>query len=398
MPTSDGELTAAEVAQIAAFLQAQAQVRAQLTATAVAAASGPLRAFTRFFSAAAIDDYITGTLKVVRPAQVRMARVSDAAMARVMTIMAGRRIEPAGAIDVTALRRAITTAQAKTITDNLADGYDYQPNQPTAAAPTTRAARAGQLAPSPTTASATTTRTSAAATVPSEQVYGRIFDATRYRLVARGYTTEQAQRYATNRAAHVAATDVMLADRAQTRETMRARGVQRYRRVIRPYLGSGGPVCGLCIVASDRIYTIEDLLPIHDNCRCGVVPVGSTADPGKTLNDDDLRALYQAAGGTAGRRLKTVRVAITEHGELGPLLTYGNHRRRGITEVATAISPDRDVTARAQLASYETQIQRLRDRADAGENVTRALTWMSDKIDELRNQLGVAATTTAKAS
>lgn len=399
MPTADGQLTTAELAQIAALVQAQAQLRASLTATAVSAATTPLKVFTAFWSSAAIDDYISTVLKVVRPAQVRMARTTDAYLARVMGVMAGRRVEPVGAVDVSTLRRAITTAQADAIVQSLPAGYDYRPSQPTAAATTTATAtRSDQTTPTPASAAIAAARqnlprgrvtgatTAAATTVDPAQVYGRIFDATRYRITARGYTIAQAQTYAVNRAAHVATTDVMLADRAQSRQTMRTRGVQQYRRVIRPYAGSGGPVCGLCIVASDRIYYIEDLLPIHDSCRCEVVPVGAANDPGKTLNGDDLRQLYAAAGGNTGRRLKTVRVAITEHGELGPMLSYGQHNRRGITEVAAAISGDRAVTARAQLASYEQQIATVRDTADrTGDD--RALRWMSDKIDELRAQL-----------
>lgn len=386
MPTADGQLTSAELAQIAALVQAQAQMRATLTGIAVAAATGPLRGFSAFWDAAAIDGYISTALKVIRPAQLRMARTTDAYLARVMSIMTGRRIEPAGVIDVAGLRRAVTDAQAKTITDNLPAGYDFQSSQPHDTATRTNTAIAADIRRDPPPAAVAT-----AQSVPAEQVYGRIFDAARYRITAQAHTLDQARAYATNRASHVAATDVMLADRGQSRQTMRARGVQRYRRVIRPYAGNGGPVCGLCIVAADRTYNIADLLPIHDDCRCEVVPVGAANDPGRTLNDDDLATLYAAAGGTAGRKLKTVRVVISEHGELGPLLSYGTHLRRTVTEVAAAVSPDRHVTANAQLASYESQIQRLRDRDAAGEDVSKSLTWMTNKIDELRAELGVGA-------
>lgn len=401
VPTSTGDLTAAEVAQIAALIQAQAQLRRTLQATAVTAATAPLRGFTAFWSTDAINDYISTVLKVVRPVNVRMARTTDAYLARVMTIMAGRRVEPVGAIDVTALRRAVTTRQADAIVEDLPADYDYAPSQPVSQATTTvTATGSGQLTPTPAQAAAGTeatttkqepvTHATTAATVAPAQVYGRVFDAARYRITAHGHDLDQARTYASARAAHVAATDVMLADRAQARQTMRVRGVQRYRRVLRPYLGSGGPVCGLCIVASDRTYFVEDLLPIHADCRCAVVPVGSDADPGKTLNRDDLTALYRAAGGNTGRKLKTVRVAITEHGELGPVLSYGHHNQRGLSEVAAVLTSDRETVARAQLASYETQLPAVQDKA-AVSGDTRALTWMTGKIDELRAELGIAA-------
>ncbi|MET0701703.1 MAG: hypothetical protein ABWY93_18790 [Mycobacterium sp.] len=386
MPTADGQLTAAEVAQIVALVQAQALLREQLTATAVAGVTAPLRVFTKFWSAAAINTYLDTVMKVVRPAQTRMARTTDAYLARVMTIMAGRRVDPVGAVDVSKLRRAISPAQATAIAAALPAGYDYAPSQRV----TTTSNQTSSTATTATVSAAPTTNAAAPATVDPRQVYGRIFDSARFYAASRNLSIPQLQTRSVARAAHVAATDIMLADRAQSRQTMRARGVQRYRRVIRPYAGQGGPVCGLCIVASDRIYTIEDLLPIHGNCRCEVVPVGSAQDPGKTLNDEDLATLYAAAGSTGGRQLKTVRVTISEHGELGPILSYGNHNKRGVTEVAAATSTDRQTVARAQLASYEKSIIALREQDAAGKDVTKALTWQSDKIAALRAELGVS--------
>lgn len=389
MPTSDGQLTADEVATIAALVIAQAQARSQLTQLAVRAATLPLRTFTLWWDSDAIDDYLRDVMRVVRPAQVRMARITDAYLARVLSIMSGRRVDPVGAVDVTALRRALTPEIAERIAAALPDDYDFSPSQSAEApqrsttAPATRFAQRRQAG------------SVASTTVPPEEAYGRIFDSARFHIVAKGYTDEQVRVKSMLRAAAVAQTDVMLADRAQSRHTLRTRGVQRYRRVIRPYAGSGGPVCGLCIVASDRTYFVEDLLPIHANCRCEVVPVGS-ADPGLRLNRDDLKRIYAAAGSTGGGKqqggaLKKVRVQITEHGELGPVLSNANHRRRGPTEVAAAKSTDRSVSARAQLASYEKSLPRLQERAAGGEDVQRAITWQSNKVAELRRELGLSA-------
>lgn len=397
MPTAEGQLTAAEIAAIAALIQAQAQARAELTRLAIRASTLPLRTFSAWWDADAIRAYITEVLRVVRPAQVRMARTTDAYVARVLSIMTGRRVPPVGAIDTSGLRRAITAEMAEAIVDALPPDYDFAPSQP-AATPSTRAEPAGTT-PSPsrpvTTRPSTSPRRQAAETVDPAQVYGRIFDSARFHIVAKGYTPEQVQAKSIQRAAAVAQTDIMLADRAQARHTMRQRGVQRYRRVIRPYAGSGGPVCGLCIVASTRIYFIEDLLPIHNNCRCTVVPVGDAADPGEQFNKDDLRALYRAAGSTGGSKrqggaLKKVRVQITEHGELGPILVNGAHKRRGPAEVAAATHPGREVTARAQLNSYLQSLPILQAREAAGEDVLDAIRWQTRKIAELRRELGDA--------
>jgi hypothetical protein len=387
MPTADGQLTAEELAAIAALVAAQAQVRTQLTRLAVRAATLPLYAFTAWWDSAAIDAYISRVLQVVRPAQLRMARTTDAYLARVLTVMNGRRVEPVGAVDVTALRRALSDDMVRRLVEALPEDYDFAPSQPESA--TQRTVVAAGTAP------ARTATPAPARTVPPEEAYGRIFDSARYHVVAKGYTDEQVRAKSIARAASVAQTDVMLADRAQSRQTLRGRGVQRYRRVIRPYAGSGGPVCGLCLVAADRMYFTEDLLPIHANCRCGVVPVGDAADPGFRLNREDLKRIYAAAGSTGGGKrqggaLKKVRVQIAEHGELGPILVNGDHQRRGPSEVAAAKSVDRSVTARAQLASYEKALPQLQQRAARGENLQRAIRWQSDKIAELRQELGLA--------
>jgi uncharacterized protein (DUF2267 family) len=390
MPTADGQLTAEEVAAIAALVAAQAQVRTELTRLAVRAATLPLYLFSDWWDSAAIDAYIERVMRVVRPAQLRMARTTDAYLARVLTIMNGRRVEPVGAVDITALRRALTPELIDQIVSALPDDYDYAPSQPAAASQrTTTAAAAGTTRP---ITPASPSRPARTMTIPPEEAYGRIFDSARYHIVARGYTEEQVRAKSIQRAAAVAQTDVMLADRAQSRQTMRTRGVQRYRRVIRPYAGSGGPVCGLCLVASDRTYFVEDLLPIHANCRCGVVPIGAAADPGFKLNSDDLKAIYKAAGSTGGGKLqggalKRVRVQIAEHGELGPILVNGEQRRRGPSEVAATKSTDRKTTVKAQLASYEKQLPRLQDRLAAGEKVERAISWQSSKIEALRREL-----------
>jgi hypothetical protein len=103
-------------------------------------------------------------------------------------------------------------------------------------------------------------------------------------------------------------------------EFMEERGISEYRRVIRPELSNEGS-CGLCVVAADRIYYKDDLFPLHARCNCGVLPVTDDNDPGLELNREDFARLYSAAGGTAGAKLKRVRIAVQEHGEIGAVLT-----------------------------------------------------------------------------
>lgn len=139
-------------------------------------------------------------------------------------------------------------------------------------------------------------------------------------------------------------TNVMLAQRLAEQQTLvrvaeRVRTVDLdveiigYRRVFHPELSETGS-CGLCIAASDRIYKLAELKPIHDECKCTVAPVirrtgpdGDEVvdDPGQRITSDDLDQLYTDAGTTSGRtkgnNLKRTRYVIEEHAELGPVLT-----------------------------------------------------------------------------
>jgi hypothetical protein len=105
-----------------------------------------------------------------------------------------------------------------------------------------------------------------------------------------------------------------------THEAFLKNGVTMYRRIIHPELSQTG-VCGLCVVASTRIYHIKNPLPIHQNCKCTVSPIIDGKDPGLDVSQVDLSRIYKEAGSTYGADLKKLRVTIAEHGELGPILT-----------------------------------------------------------------------------
>lgn len=95
-----------------------------------------------------------------------------------------------------------------------------------------------------------------------------------------------------------------------------------YRRIIHPELALKTGTCGLCVAASDRLYKVKDLQPIHGGCNCSISPVTTAHDPGIRLNEQDLSRLYEhAGGGTSGRGLKRVNYQIIDHHELGPVLT-----------------------------------------------------------------------------
>ena len=152
-------------------------------------------------------------------------------------------------------------------------------------------------------------------------VYERFGETYRFKRSV-GRDDDQAVSDVLNRARTVTATDIALAERAQSKKTLASVTsiVKGYRRVVHPELSRGG-TCGLCLVASDQIYKTDQLLPIHANCVCTTAPVmRNGSDPGNSLNNLSLQDLYGDAGSTASDKLKRTRYKVDEHGELGAVL------------------------------------------------------------------------------
>lgn len=320
MPTPDGQLTKAELAQLVALITAQARARQQVTDTAINGTLNRLRRFNGWYRPDQVAMLIAQILRLVQPSQRRMARLTDAYLARSTSLVLGRRVGPVGLVDVTGLRRALSPLTL----DVLADA----PTAPTGAPPPLRPTPAGRA----TGAAARAGTTALDPGVP----YERLVSYYRYQI-SQGSPSPAAFQKVLQRAAKVVDTDISLAHRAQSTRFLTRRNVRTgYRRVLRPELGNKGPPCGLCVVAADRIYTYEELLPLHPGCRCGVVAVGERTDPGFALNAEDLTRVYAQAGGNTAELLRQIRVQITEHGELGPLLIDAEQHFRDPRDVARA--------------------------------------------------------------
>lgn len=162
------------------------------------------------------------------------------------------------------------------------------------------------------------------------KVWSRIVH--RYRqLIREGATDAEALEAMVEMIEVMAQMDTALAVRDSVDAQMQFEGITGYRRIIHPELSKGG-TCGLCIAASTRVYKVGDLMPLHDRCKCTVLPIivvdGETVDPGMSLNDSDLeqllKQLYTDADSNSGRNqgnnLKRTRYKTVEHGELGPYL------------------------------------------------------------------------------
>lgn len=146
--------------------------------------------------------------------------------------------------------------------------------------------------------------------VPAEIVYRRPA-VTVYTALSNGVPFDQAMHSGLDRALAISATDLQLA----RTHTMRYIGSQNDRIVGYRRVPGGGNVCALCEEASTQRYHVEDLMPIHNGCSCGVEPIFGTEDPGQVIDQDlldEIRSRGEDAGAT---------VAVHDHGELGPVLT-----------------------------------------------------------------------------
>lgn len=370
------QLTAAQIATLLALVEAQAAVRAQLTTAASAAAAAALAGFSAWWDADAIVEMIASVLRVVQPMQRQAATVTDGYLTRAATIVSGRPQRAAGAIDVTRLRRAMTAQVADEIL---------------AGARQVARVDLGALADEPSTAVESSPawglEDDREALDPAEP-YGRVADGYRYATTMLGDSPEKAQQKAAVRIATTAATDVQLAVRAQYQKTLGAQDATGWRRILHPELSETGP-CGLCVVAADRVYKSEDLLPLHNRCVCEVLPVYGRVDPGITLNGDDLAAIYEAAGGNTREQLRRISVVMTEHAELGPVLVHGTQHYRSPEEVARSYASSRRVREQAILDALEERNEITKYRVDRGDPLNKTLRAQEKRIAELRRSLNV---------
>ena len=225
--------------------------------------------------------------------------------------------------------------------------------------------------------------------VTVDEEFERIVREYRYHR-SQGVTVTDSSQRAETRATLVADSDLTLAMREATRQTLvPVKTVTGYRRVIHPELSKGG-TCGLCVVASDRVYSVEELLPVHARCACTVAPIVGKFDPGHRLNRADLEALYAAAGSTGAEDLKRTRYKVHQHSELGPTLVAADDHWKGRPSKKANRGPTvgrtgrTEVEIRAELAALEKSYATLLERELAGENVARPLAYQRDRIAKLR--------------
>lgn len=256
------------------LVDAHASARGLIADQAATATIARVRGFTGWYDTAAITALCDAIVREVEALQRQSAGITDAFLARVLTILRSRPTGPVGAIRVQNLRLGITHAGA----------------------------------------------------------YGRLADQFRYEI-SQGVTPEAALEHVVERAGRMASTDTDLAFRGQAQKVMVVRSVDGWRRIIHPEMSRGG-TCGLCVAASDRTYKRGDLMALHADCHCTVLPIVNGQDPGVDLNAADFALLYDAAGSTSAKDLKKTRFVVHQHGELGPVLRAAGDSFRGPSEAA----------------------------------------------------------------
>lgn len=263
MPTRD---EAAQLATIQTIVAANGTGREALTDNLVAQVAAIIQGFSAWYDEVAVRRLSKQISDLVGATQRVTASQEDAYLSRVSTVLGRRTVPPVGPVDVSKLRKAAL-----------------------------------------------------------DEVYQRIAVQFRWER-SQGVDDQLAIDHVLARADAMNQTDAQLAARAQWVKFFTENRISGYRRVIHPELSKGG-TCGLCIAASDRIYHGARLMPIHDRCCCGVMPIIGGFDVGGSLNNLDLGQLYDDAGKNSATALKRTRYKVLDHGELGPVLAPKGARR-----------------------------------------------------------------------
>jgi hypothetical protein len=237
------------------------------------------------------------------------------------------------------------------------------------------------------------------------EVYGRPFDLVWRQLAELPHVDgaiEQAIGAGMNRAEKTAFTDLQLAKRQSSQESLRSdRYAIGYRRVL-----EGAHSCGLCIVASTNRYHKGQLLPIHPGCDCGVVPVYVDSDAAAKANQRLLGDVHQAiadrfgvsdyaartipgAKDGKGRPIDYKDVLIThEHGELGPVLAVKGRPFTGPADLnVTRRTRKRPAKAGRTPEQIRAELGAL-ERSLPGLTSDRQRTYTEQRVARLREQLG----------
>lgn len=153
-------------------------------------------------------------------------------------------------------------------------------------------------------------------------------------VLSKGGSFQAAQKAGRSRLLSVVGTNLQLAKTHAARAAMVETGARFYERTL-----TGRENCALCVIASTQRYRRGDLMPIHPGCDCHVRPLSK--DPGRqVINRERLEEIHAAVESHFGGSDRGARVidglsdrsdyldliAVRDHGEIGPVLTWRYQR------------------------------------------------------------------------
>lgn len=176
--------------------------------------------------------------------------------------------------------------------------------------------------------------------VDDEALYARPF-ATMHDTLSKGGTVTNAVSAGKDRLRSIVETNLQLAKTHAGRRAMRSGGVRMTERVL-----TGRENCALCVIASTQRYWASDLQPVHPGCDCNQRPWVGDPDQ-QIIHPDRLDAIHAAVENQFGATDRGARlidgknsisdyldlIAVREHGELGPVLTWREQHFTSASEI-----------------------------------------------------------------
>jgi hypothetical protein len=178
--------------------------------------------------------------------------------------------------------------------------------------------------------------------LPMEDEYARPFKEIWFQL-SQDKDFAQAVGIGEQRAMSMIATDLQLARTHSARYALTrsgpALGIVGYRRII-----TSAKACQLCQIASTQRYHIAELMPIHNNCSCGVAPINAEKDPGQRIDKAFIHPDAEASDASGKFAPYYAHpgsvifpgLEVRQHGEIGPVLTVKGQAFRGPDDIPPA--------------------------------------------------------------
>lgn len=164
--------------------------------------------------------------------------------------------------------------------------------------------------------------------VPPEIEYERPFKEIWYQL-SQDKDFAEAVQLGEVRAQAMISTDLQLARTHASRYALSNAGpevgIVGYRRVL-----TSGSACSLCQIAATQRYHIADLMPIHNNCNCGIEPITGSRSIGQKIDAKWVDAEPSEASAIPP---DFSGLSVRHNGEIGPVLTVTGQSFRGPSDI-----------------------------------------------------------------